>query len=95
MGQINKPSKEALGRIAETRPELLNLLVAYFVFEWRSVKLGAIPHGEDQTGKTRLVPHYVTHWGVDACIHYLLQSPGRRDSTAPGLISVWLEEISK
>lgn len=94
MGQIKKPSKEELGRIAENKPELLNVLVALFVLEWQAISLTSIPHGEDQVGKTRLVPNYVGLWGVDACIHYLLRAPMKRHNGSPGLITLWLEEIS-
>lgn len=94
MTQVEKPTKAQLGRIAENKPELLNILVAYFVMEWKSVSLTSIPHGQDQTGKVR-APNYVELWGVDACIHYLLLAPKSRGSKGPGYISMWLEEITK
>ena len=48
--RVDRPSKAAIGRIAENQPLLLNLLVAYFVFEWRSVRMGDPAHGIDNVG---------------------------------------------
>ena len=99
---VVRPSKRALGRLAENQPGLLNLLVAYFVFEWKSVRIGNPPHGVDQTGVTCVIPDYITMWtdewtganGVDAAVHLLLQAPERRTPHGDGFITAWLEEIS-
>jgi hypothetical protein len=99
---IVRPSKRSLGKLAEHQPGLLNLLVAYFVFEWKSVRIGNPPHGVDQTGTTCVIPDYVTMWtdtwtganGVDAAVSYLLRAPARRTPHGDGFISEWLREIS-
>ncbi len=98
---VSRPTKGAIGKIAENQPGLLNLLVAYFVFEWRSVRIGNPPHGVDQTGKTCVVPDYVAMWddpwgrsGVDTAVHLLLNSPESRKPVGPGYVSSWLEEIT-
>lgn len=99
---IDRPDRAALGRIAENQPGLLNLLLAYFVFEWQEVRIGTPPHGIDQTGEACLVPDYISAWeemgtddcpvdGVSAAVHYLLQAPARRDAGEPGFVSVWLK----
>lgn len=90
---IDLPSRAALGRIAENQPGLLNLLVAYFVFEWREVRIGNPSHGRDQLGEDYIVPDYVGMWGVDACLHYLLLSPAQREPCGAGFISAWLAEL--
>jgi hypothetical protein len=100
---VVRPSKKALGRLAENQPGLLNLLVAYFVFEWQSVRIGNPPHGVDQTGKTCVIPDYVVMWtdvftgadGVDAAISYLLRAPARRAPNEAGFITEWLIENSR
>lgn len=79
--------------IAERQPELLNVLVAYFVFEWRSVINQQVPHGIDQTGAACRLPNYVKMWGVDACVHYLLQCPEKRTSVGRGFLSEWLKDV--
>ena len=75
MERARLPSKAELGQIAENDPLLLNMLVAYFVFEWRSVTSSDNPHGIDQTGRVRRVPNFVMMWGIDECLHRLLQGP--------------------
>lgn len=93
MAKTKRPTKEELGRIAERQPELLNMLVAYFVFEWRSVLNQQVPTGIDQTGVACRVPDYVRMWGVDQCLHYLLQCPEERTSSSPGFLSEWLLQV--
>ncbi len=93
------PSKEKLGQIAQNQPELLNILVAYFVFEWKSCRPGNPSHGVDQCGKTRQVPDYIDMWsdrhtgrsGVDNALHILLQCPSTREPDGPGFLSEWLQ----
>lgn len=94
---VTRPTKKAIGRIAENQPKLLNLLLAYFVFEWRSVRIGQPPHGVDQSGVAAMIPDYVQMWtdpwgssGVDVAVHLLLASPEARTPTGPGYISEWL-----
>lgn len=78
------------------RPDFLNVLVAFFVLEWRSVSPLTVPHhGIDQTGAARVIPNYVRSWGVDACVYYLLRCPPRRSEDDPGYLNGWLEEISR
>ena len=96
--EVHLPSKGAIGQIAENQPMLLNLLVAYFVFEWRSVRNSCPPHGVDQTGQARIVPDYIADWtdnsrdGIDVAVHLLLlRCPGKRASGDPGLISEWVK----
>ena len=99
---VTRPSKRALGKIAENQPGLLNLLLAYFVFEWKSVRIGNPPHGVDQTGLTCVIPDYVSMWtdewscadGVNTAVHLLLKAPEKRTPDGPGYVSSWLEEIS-
>ena len=94
---IVRPTKSAIGRIAENQPELLNLLVAFFVFEWRVLSVKRPELGKDQTRMLRLVPDYVGMWtdcdndGVDAAVHYLLLSPARRKVDGPGYVSEFLD----
>lgn len=93
------PTKEKLGQIAQNQPELLNLLVAYFVFEWKAVRVGSPSHGVDQVGVACQVPDYVSMWsgrhpdrsGVDNAIHLLLRSPRTREPDGPGFLSEWLQ----
>lgn len=94
MPRIDRPNKAAIGRIAENQPDLLNLLVAYFVMEWQEVRIGNPAHGIDQTGDACQIPDYVAAWGVDACVHYLLRSPLKRRLGEPGYVTEWLREIS-
>lgn len=94
MSRIDRPTAREIGRIAENQPGLLNLLVAYFVMEWQSVRIGNPPHGVDQMGTTCIVPEYTEMWGVNACVHFLLRSPLVREPKGPGYISRWLSEIS-
>jgi hypothetical protein len=94
MASTTQPTKDELGRIAERQPELLNVLVAYFVMEWRTVEMGAIPSGTDQTGTRRVVPNYTRMLGIDECMHYLLQAPRLRGSDGPGLLTDWLERTT-
>jgi hypothetical protein len=93
-GRTTMPSRADLERIAVNQPDLLNVLVAYFVMEWKSVVMNYPPHGVDQTGKTRVVPDYVTMWGIDEVIWQLAQSPPQRYQNEPGRISRWLDEVS-
>ena len=103
--RVDRPSKAAIGRIAENQPQLLNLLVAYFVFEWRSVRMGDPAHGIDQTGITAVIPNYVEMWsdchdgirrsGIDTAVALLLVCPDSRTANEPGYLSGWLEEVSK
>jgi len=90
----DRPTREAIGRISENQPGLLNLLVAYFVLEWQEVRIGNPSHGLDQMGDACIVPDYVGMWGVDACVHYLLRSPETRASNEEGYLSFWLDEVS-
>lgn len=97
--RIKRPSKAAIGRIAENQPHLLNLLIAYFVFEWQAVRIGTPPHGIDQTGTACHVPDYITMWsdpwsgadGTDMAVYYLLRSPESRLMDDPGFISDFLK----
>ena len=103
--RVERPSKAAIGRIAENQPQLLNLLVAYFVFEWRSVRMGSPPHGIDQMGVTAMVPNYVDMWtdchdgirrdGVDVAVALLMRCPSSRLANEAGYLSGWLAEVSK
>lgn len=98
---VTRPSKRALGKIAEHQPGLLNLLLAYFVFEWKAVRIGNPPHGIDQTGTTCVIPDYVSMWtdlwtgadGINTAMHLLLQAPERRTPDGPGYMTGWLREI--
>lgn len=98
---VVRPSKRAIGQIAENQPEMLNLLVAYFVFEWKAVRVGTPPHGVDQNGTTCLIPNYVDMWtdqfegidGVNEAVYYLLRSPKKRAMDAPGFITTWLATL--
>jgi len=94
MPNIDKPSTGQIGRIAENQPSLLNLLVAYFVFEWQEVRMGSPSHGVDQVGDNAVIPNFVDMWGIDRCVHYLLQAPESRDGDGDGFLSIWLREIS-
>lgn len=96
---ITMPTKKELGQIAQNQPELLNLLVAYFVFEWRAVRMGDPSHGVDQVGMACQIPDYIRMWsdkhsarsGVDNAIHLLLRSPRTREPDGPGFLSEWLQ----
>ena len=95
---VRRPSAAAIGRLAENNPQMLNLLVAFFVFEWRSVTMGRVPHGVDQTGMTCHVPDYITMWtdahdgilrnGIDVAVSLLLAAPKSRKMDGPGLLSM-------
>ncbi len=101
MTEYKRPTAEQLGKLAENQPELLNLLVAYFVFEWRNVRMGNPPHGVDQTGVTCHIPNYIGMWtdrhtgrcGVSNAVSLLLQCPPAREPGGPGYLSEWLKEI--
>ena len=103
--RVERPSKAAIGRIAENQPLLLNLLVAYFVFEWRSVRMGDPAHGIDQCGVTAVIPNYIELWtdchdgvrrdGVNVAVALLLRSPPSRTAREPGYLSAWLAEVSE
>ena len=86
------PSHDAIGRIAELRPDLLNMLVAYFVMEWQEVRMGDPPHGFDQAGAPSLVPNYAEYWGPDMCVYYLMREPQYRTKNDPGFFQLWLDE---
>lgn len=98
---VTRPSKRALGRLAERQPGLLNLLIAYFVFEWKSVRIGNPSHGVDQTGQTCVIPDYVSMWtdewtgadGVNTAVHLLLQAPERRTPHGPGYLTSWISSV--
>lgn len=98
---VVRPSKRALGRIAEKQPGLLNLLLAYFVFEWKSVRIGNPSHGIDQTGLTCVIPDYVTMWtddwtgrsGVDEAVSLLVRAPDKRASDGVGFTSEWISSL--
>lgn len=98
--RTKRPTRAQIARIAEKQPALLNLLVAYFVMEWQTVRIGNPPHGVDQCGITCLVPDYCHIWqtemvsGIDECVYYLNKSPEKRDIDGPGYISTWLDEIA-
>lgn len=95
MSTKRQPDPAELERVAHNRPDLINAFVAYFVFEWQSVKLrGKLMSGRDQVGIVRLVPDYVASTSVDECLNALLCSPRAREHTGPGGISRWLTEIS-
>lgn len=94
MGRTTRPPIADLERIAARQPSLLNVLVAYFVFEWRSAKHGVNQHGEDQTEMVRRVPNYVEMWGVDTCVHFLRLSPLARDPDEEGFLSEWLKSAA-
>lgn len=84
---IMRPDDAKLGQIAERQPELLNLLVAYFVMEWQQVSTGRPPHGRDSYGITQVIPNYVARWGIDRCVHYIRKCPTVRAPDGPGGIS--------
>ena len=86
-----QPSRAQIEQIAARRPDLLNVLVAYFVMEWRSVRRYRPLHGRDQDGAVRRVPNYVRAWGVDACVQALREAPAERGPRDPGGLSRWLE----
>jgi hypothetical protein len=94
MTTTKRPSKEMIGRLAELNPGLLNPLVAFFVMGWDRVFVNARPmHGLNQRKEPRKLPDYVRSWGVDRCVHYLLESPPER-SGANDYLSLWLEKVS-
>lgn len=99
--QFKRPNRGQLAKIAENQPELLNLLVAYFVMEWQEVRLGKPPRGVDQCGVPCLIPNYIRMWtdgqvsGVDVALHYLELCPSKRQMKDPGFISYWLHEVSQ
>lgn len=89
---ITKPSKATIGRMAERQPELLNPLVAFFVFGWQGVIITQPMHGCDQTGTARMLPDYVGLIGVDQCVSWLLEAPQVRKE-GNDCLSVWCEKI--
>jgi len=99
--RIDLPTKVSIGKIAENQPQLLNLLLAYFVFEWRQVRAGNPSHGIDQLGVSKLIPDYVEMWtdserdGVDTAVHLLLNCPKGRTIDEPGYLSEWLAKVSQ
>lgn len=98
-----RPTRHVLGKIAENQPELLNLLVAYFVFEWRLVRRGTPPHGVDQMGVTCHIPDYIGMWtdrhvprsGIDNAVSLLLACPETREPDGPGYLSEWLQDCAQ
>jgi hypothetical protein len=102
MTEHARPSRHILGKLAENQPELLNLLVAYFVFEWKSVRRGNPHHGVDQMGITRHVPNYIEMWsdrhtrrsGIGNAINLLLQCPAR-EPDGPGFLDQWMRDCSE
>ena len=102
MTKHRRPTAKQLGRLAENQPELLNLLVAYFVFEWQDVHPGNPPHGVDQMGVARHIPDYIGMWsdrqagrcGVGNAINLLRQCPAVRDSKGPGYLEKWMRDCS-
>lgn len=95
MRQAKQPSRAHIERIAARQPELLNLLVAYFVMEWQQVTNGEVQHGVDQVGVACLVPNYVGMWGVEECVNMLRVAPQKRAPTGPGLLSTWLQIVTQ
>jgi hypothetical protein len=94
MTTTKKPSKAAIGRIAERSPHLLNPLVAFFVMGWERVFISTCPmHGIDQAGKARLLPDYAGMLGIDACVHYLLAAPPERTG-GNDMLSTWAESVA-
>lgn len=93
MACYTKPSRAALGRLAEKRPDALNPLVAFFVMGWDKVILSTPMHGVDQTGTSRMLPDYVKSWGVNMCVHYILRAPDSRHD-GEDFITEWLAEIA-
>lgn len=87
-----KPTRAAIGRMAECSPHLLNPLVAFFVLGWRKVFLAVPMHGVDQTGKMRLLPDYVMLWGIDECVHELLKAPEERGGDGTDSLSLWTDQ---
>lgn len=83
-GRYNLPSRANLEKVASRQPSLLNILLAYFYFEWLVVELSSTPYGNDQTGKRRIVPDFVRMYGVDRVMGLLRECPGRRTPTEPG-----------
>jgi hypothetical protein len=88
MATTKKPTKAVIGRLAERQPELLNPLVAFFVFGWQKVFVAVPMHGVDQAGVTRILPNYVYRLGINACVSYLLAAPDVRDGDNDSL-STW------
>lgn len=97
MGGTKKPSAAELAQLADNRPDLLNVLVAYFVLEWQGVTIdrGQQPHGTDQDGKARRVPDYCKLWGTDCCLHLLLRSPEERAPDGPGYATFFCDEVKQ
>ena len=103
MTEHARPTAAQLGQIAENQPELLNLLVAYFVFEWQHVRSGSPPHGVDQLGISRHVPDYIGMWtdrhtgrsGIDNAVNLLLQCPPSREPAGPGYLDGWMRACSE
>lgn len=103
MAEYNRPTRRTLGKMAENQPELLNLLVAYFVFEWQSVRTGSPPHGVDQMGVTRHIPDYIEAWtdqhtgrcGISNAVSLLLQCPAAREPSGPGYLEKWMRDCSE
>ena len=67
--------------------------MAYFVLEWKEVKLMDPMHGLDQMGDACLVPDYVGMIGMDACLNALASAPRERSAGEPGALSTWLQNL--
>lgn len=97
------PSKKQLAKIAANQPELLNLLVAYFVFEWQAAKVGNPPHGVDQVGVSHHIPDYIGMWtdrhtgrcGIANAMSLLLACPQSREANGPGYLEGWMRACSE
>ncbi len=98
-----RPTRHTLGKLAENQPELLNMLVAYFVFEWKNVRRGSPNHGIDQMGVARHIPNYIEMWsdrhtrrdGISNAVSLLLECPATRGSDGPGLLDKWMRDCSE
>ena len=92
--QLHRPTRAEVARIAENQPELLNLIVAYFVMEWQGVRFSVDrSYGWDQMGKRRLVPDYVAAWGLDAVVDAVNKSPLKRNHNDIGYMTMWLRKL--
>lgn len=74
---MTRPTRAQVAQIAERQPELLDPLVAVFVFGWRRVYTSTRPfQGLDEVGAVRIVPRYHRQWGVDRAAGTLLDVLG-------------------
>ncbi len=94
MKRRSQPDREQLVQLAKKRPDIINALVAYFVWEWQEIKLDAGDiHGRDQMGVVCHIPNYAGDWGVNQCLFELYCSPHSRSSEGPAGITVWLNQL--